>query len=63
VSDLDEATRQDVEQEAPGELLSPHGRGVTAGDDVAVLARLMPGGRSSYSASDVIAYLLDRPAV
>jgi len=35
---------------------------VTAGDDVAGLGRLMPVGRSSYSAADVIAYLLDRPA-
>jgi NAD(P)H-dependent flavin oxidoreductase YrpB (nitropropane dioxygenase family) len=34
---------------------------VTAGDDVAGLVRLMPGGKASYSASDVIAYLLDRP--
>jgi nitronate monooxygenase len=35
---------------------------VTAGDDIAGLGRFMPGGRSSYSAADVIAYLLDRPA-
>jgi len=36
---------------------------VTAGDDVVGLVRLMPDGSNSYSASDVIAYLLDRPAV
>jgi len=35
---------------------------VTAGDDVLGLGRLMPVGRRSYSAADVIAYLLDRPA-
>ncbi len=35
---------------------------VTAGDDVLGLVRLMPNARGSYSASDVIAYLLDRPA-
>lgn len=34
---------------------------VTAGDDIAGLVRFMPDGRTSYSASDVIAYLLDRP--
>ena len=34
---------------------------VTAGDDLAGLVRLLPDGRSSYSTSDVIAYLLDRP--
>jgi len=34
---------------------------VTAGDELAGLVRLMPDGRSSYSTSDVIAYLLDRP--
>jgi nitronate monooxygenase len=33
---------------------------VTAGDDVAGLARFLPDGRSSYSASDVVAYLLER---
>ncbi len=35
---------------------------VTAGDDLLGLGRFMNGGRSSYSAADVIAYLLDRPA-
>jgi NAD(P)H-dependent flavin oxidoreductase YrpB (nitropropane dioxygenase family) len=35
---------------------------VTAGDDVLGLARFMPDGRTSYAASDVIAYLLDRAA-
>jgi nitronate monooxygenase len=35
---------------------------VTAGDDVLGLARFMHGGRGSFSASDVIAYLLDRRA-
>jgi len=34
---------------------------VTAGDDVLGLVRFMNGGRGSYSASDVIAYLLERP--
>jgi len=35
---------------------------VTAGDDLAGLVRFMPDGSDSYSASDVIAYLLDHPA-
>jgi NAD(P)H-dependent flavin oxidoreductase YrpB (nitropropane dioxygenase family) len=34
---------------------------VTAGDDVSGLVRFMPDGSNSYSAADVIAYLLDRP--
>jgi nitronate monooxygenase len=36
---------------------------VTAGDDLAGLARFMPGASASYSASDVIEYLLARPAI
>jgi nitronate monooxygenase len=34
---------------------------VTAGDDLQGLARLMPDGLGSYSAADVVAYLLARP--
>ncbi len=35
---------------------------VTAGDDASGLARFIPDGRVSYSAADVIDYLLDRSA-
>jgi len=35
---------------------------VTAGDDLKDLVRFMPAGRTSYSAADVIAYLLAQPA-
>lgn len=34
---------------------------VTAGDDLRDLARLIPEGSLTYSAADVVAYLLDRP--
>lgn len=34
----------------------------TAGDDVANLARFLRDGGTSYSAADVIGYLLDRSA-
>jgi nitronate monooxygenase len=35
---------------------------VTAGDDASGLSRFLPSGRSSYSAADVVAYLLERRA-
>jgi hypothetical protein len=34
---------------------------VTAGDDLKDLSRLMPAGLDSYSAADVVDYLLGRP--
>ena len=34
---------------------------ITAGDDLVRLGRLLRDGRTSYTAADVIAYLLDRP--
>jgi nitronate monooxygenase len=36
---------------------------VTAGDDVANLARFLPAGRDTYSAADVIRWLLGHPAM
>jgi nitronate monooxygenase len=35
---------------------------VTAGDDIVNLARLLPAGRDSYHAADVIGWLLGEPA-